>query len=397
MTTANELITRSLRLINFPGRGSSLAPEDLTGALEALQELLDSKAVSKQLVPGIHRHFFAVTASQGRYTWGAASGVDLDSSPFGLFTPDPAPIKIESCIVRQGATITDHEEVDEYRFDNTGTWVLVNATISNHELSFDTVTGTATQPLTVDVTGATTYTLRIAAQVDAGTVTVQLRNNSVAFETYVLDASGQYEFDVLWPAGIVPSVLVATSLASDTAQLTMLSLIERGRDRLELTDDNCTDYVVRAGDQTSYNNVGVKGIGQTWPSFYLYTRTAGAQRTTGFGGPAPGTRRDPIGQLSFDSAPAIGTILLFDVLVNTIQVNDVNDTLNVTPETIRWLRYALADNVAGEYGKMLSPRQLQQMDEAWDAVESANRRINNLRVPGGLGNRTRYNINGGDR
>jgi len=397
MTTANELITRSLRLINFPGRGSSLAPEDVAGCFEALQELLDSKAVSKQLVPGIHQHFFPITASQGRYTYGAASGVDLDSSPFGLFTPDPAPIKIENCIVRQGATIIDNEQVDEYRFDNTGTWVLVNATIANHELVFVTLAGSATQPLpAVDVSGLTTYTLRISAQVTAGTATVELRNNAVTFETYIVDSSGQYEFDVLWPAGTLPDVVVSTALVTDDVRLTLLSLIERGRQRLELPDGGGTDYTVRAGDQNTYNAVGVKGVGRTTPSFYFYSRTAGSQRTSGFGGPSPATRRDPIGQLAFDSAPTIGDVLLFDVLVNTVQVTDINETLNVTPETIRWLRYALADNVSGEYGKMLSPRQMQQMGEAWDDVAAANRRINNLRMPSGLQRGPSYNIDRGD-
>ena len=87
-------------------------------------------------------------------------------------------------------------------------------------------------------------------------------------------------------------------------------------------------------------------------------------------------------------------MLLFDVLVNSIQVYDVNDTINVTPEAIRWLRYALADNVAGEYGKELSLRQMQIMDVAWNSLASGNRRINLLRMPTGLTSGRRYSING---
>jgi hypothetical protein len=393
MTTANELITRSLRLINFPGRGSSLAPEDVNQCFEALQELLDSKAVSKQMVPGIRRHFYQLSTSKNRYSMGAASGVDLDTSPFGLFYQDPAPIKIESCIIRTGSSITDYEQVDEYRFNNVGTWTLASAAISNRELTLELAVGSATQALGVDLSGLTTYTLRLTAQVYAGQATVALRNNAVAFASYVIDQNGQYEFDVLWPAGTLPDIQISTAAVTDDVAFTLVSLIERGRQRQELADTG-VDYVVRAGDQNQYNAVGVKGIGTTWPNFYFYQRNAGTQRTTGAGGPNPSTRLDPIGEIAFDTGPSIGDVLLLDVLVNSIQVYDVNDTLNVTPEAIRWLRYALADNVAAEYGKELSLRQVQIMDEALSNLSAGNRRINALRMPDGLTSARRYSING---
>lgn len=394
MTTANELITRSLRLINFPGRGSSLAPEDVNQCFEALQELLDSKAISKQMVPGIRRHFFTVPSSKNRYSWGAASGVDLDTSPFGLFNQDPAPIKVEACIIRTGSSITNYEQVNEYRFSNTGTWALSSATISNRELAIAQVIGSATQALAVSLSGLTTYTLRLTAQVYAGQATVALRNNAVTFASYVIDTNGQYEFDVLWPAGTLPTIRISTAAVTDDVAFTLVSLIERGKQRQELADTGI-DYVVRAGDQNSYNAVGVKGIGTTWPNFYFYQRNAGTQRTTGAGGPNPATKLDPIGEIAFDTGPSIGDVLLFDVLVNSIQVYDVNDTLDVTPEAIHWLRYALADNVAGEYGKELTPRQMEIKDEAWAAMAAGNRRTNMLRMPPGLAPRARYSINGG--
>jgi len=84
MTTANELIVRALRLINQPGRGAKLAAEDLTNAFEALQEILDSEAVTKQFVPGIRRHFFDCVSAKSIYTYGGA-GPDLDASPFRNF------------------------------------------------------------------------------------------------------------------------------------------------------------------------------------------------------------------------------------------------------------------------------------------------------------------------
>ena len=61
MTTASDLIKGALRLINVPGLGASLAAEDQSNALSALQELLNTNAVSKQFTPGIKRHFFTLS------------------------------------------------------------------------------------------------------------------------------------------------------------------------------------------------------------------------------------------------------------------------------------------------------------------------------------------------
>lgn len=384
MTTANELITRGLRLINVPGRGADLAPEDLSSAFEALQELLDSEAVSKAFVPGIRRHFFLLNSTQGIYSYGAGAAFDFDSSDFGLTLADPPPIKIETAYVRQGSTITNYELVDEYRFGNVGTWVLTGgATIANNLLACELAVGTATIATPgVDLTGATTYTLRMAIDVAAGAPVVTLRNNAIAFSSYPLDSSGTYQFDIVWPAGTLPTIVV-TAAVTDDFTMTELSLIKRGKPRLELPDGVGTDYGCRIWDQRAYNDQSAKGSGAA----------IGGGRVFGLLYSRSGNQ---VGEIRLDQPGTAGDILVMDVLVNTVQVTSPTDTLQINPEAVRWLRYALADNVSGEYGKSLNSRQLKILDDAWNMLAAGNRRINTLGVDAALRRRARWNINSGE-
>lgn len=379
MTTANDLIKRSLRLINQPGRGAQLAPEDLTFAFEALQEILDSEAVSKQFVPGIVRHFFPFVTGKSIYSYGNFPGADWESSAFGNIYGDDAPIKIEMGYVRAGSVITDNELIDEYRFRNLGAWTEVApGSVENNELVITDQGGVTNAVLIPDLTGSTTYTLRMNIEVNADTVTVQLLNNAIAFETYILDASGVYEFDFVWPAGIVPSVsILGTALGAD-ATMTLFSILPRDTERLTLPDGQGSDYHMIQVDQAHYNRRFTKGnLGR--PYHYLWSRSA-----------------DGRGEMRFDNQGVSGDIAVFDVLVNKVSIETVNDELRLNPAAMKWLRYALADDVAGEYGKMLSPRQLTIMDQAWDKLAVSNRRMNMLGVPRALRQRQRFDINRGD-
>ncbi len=382
MTTALNLITRALRLINQPGRGALLAPEDLTGAFEALQEILDSEAVSKQFVPGIRRHFFNFTSGKAIYSYGANPGDDLDSSAFGNIYGDPAPIGIESAYVRAGSTITNNELVDEYRFRNVGSWVVdANAVLANNQYSVESpgIATSSTQPFLVPAPIAgETYTLRVIAQVQAGVASINLRDSAVAFDTYIIDSSGTYEFDFVWTPGVVlPDIEIAALGAADF-QLTLVSIIPRGIDRLTLPDGQGSDYNMVKMDQTHYNRQFTKGnLGR--PYHWLYTRAGGQQ-----------------GQLRFDNQGVAGDILVMDVLVNSVAVNEINDVMRINPQAIKWLRYALADDVAGDYGKELSYRQVKIMDDAWNMLAASNRRQNMLGVDKGIRQRQRFDINRGD-
>jgi hypothetical protein len=378
VTTANELIVRALRLINQPGRGARLAAEDQSNAFEALQEILDSEAVTKQFVPGIRRHFFPVVGGKSIYTYGGNPGDDLDSSAFGNFAGDPAPLAIEYGEVLTGSSITDNELIDEYRFHNVGAWTEVApGEISNNELVVIDQGG-ATYVPAPDLLGLTTYTIRMTALVNIGSITVTLLNNAVAFDSFILDESGDYEFDFVWPAGTLPTITVLGTTVGDDASMSLFSIIPRGLERLEIPDSIGSYYKMTPFDQEQYNRQFTKG-NQGRPYRYLYTRSAGRQ-----------------GDIRFDNTGVSGDIFVFNVLVNKVSVQNIGDQLRVNPQAIKWLRYALADDVAPEYGKSLAPRQISVMDDAWNTLASSNRRINNLGVPRGMRQRRRYDINRGD-
>ena len=85
-----------------------------------------------------------------------------------------------------------------------------------------------------------------------------------------------------------------------------------------------------------------------------------------------------------------------DVMTNRNKIRTVNDEIRMNPEGIKWLRYSLADHVAGEYGKALNPRQISIMNDAWNQLASSNRRINSLGIDRALRDRPSFDINRGD-
>lgn len=368
---ASELISRSLRLINVPGRGASLAPEDQTAALEALQEILDSEAVSKQFVPGIRRHFFDMQAGKAIYSYGASPQADLRSDDFD---DDPLPIKIEDVYIREGSTITNNEEVDEYRFENVGTWVESGtASIENNSALLVGI-GAVTQALGLVV--GRTYTLRTNVIINIQDVVLQVQENAVDIINQTLDTSDFYEFDFVFSTTL-PTVSFTTADALDDVEIVDVSIIERGLQRLELPDSQGSDYGMTIVDQTHYNRRFTKGTGGR-PYELLFTRDF------------------PIGELRFDNSAVPGDILVMDVLVNRVSVSNLQSTIRMHGDASKWLRYAVADHVSGEYGKSLTVRQVNIMDDAWNKLTTGNRRINMLGVDRSLRERPTFDINRGD-
>lgn len=384
---ASELISRSLRLINEPGKGQALDPADQSDAFDALQELLDSKAVSKIFVPGISRHFFPLQANKSIYTYGAGPSVDFRSDNFGSLVAglgDPAPIKIEDAFSRAGSSITDNELVDEFRFETTGAaWTIdPNASVENNQYRVE-APGIATgSDVTVSVTAGATYTLRIEAIVNVGDILVEIRDNAAVLQSFLIDASGFYEIDVSWATVVLPDIRLATGTGTDDIALNFVSLLPQGTsERLTLPDRTGSDYHLRPMDQRSYNREFSKGTGGR-PDRYLYTR-----------GP------DEIGEIRLDNVGPAGEILVLDVLVNRIKITELWHEIRVQPDGILWLRHKLADLLAPEYGKALSPDQRRTMDDALADLASGNRRANMLRVDRGLRQNGphSFNINAGDR
>lgn len=372
---ASELITRALRLINEPGRGSRLSAADQADAFEALQEILDSEAVSKQFVPGIRTHFFPLQSDKSIYSYGASAQADLRSDDFD---DDPLPTKIESAYIRQGATITNNELVDEYRFESTGNWVIGSGgRIENNQYVVNDPAGAVSTTQTLSPVAGRTYTLRVNVEVITGTVQIRFRNSATPFEIFILDSTGAYEFDFPWSTVSTPDVEISTALATDDIKISSLSLIERGKQRLELPDRVGSDYNVDVIDQERYNKRFSKGTSGR-PYELLFSRNF------------------PVGEIRFDNAGIAGDILVMDVLVNRVLVNRLSDTIRLHPSATKWLRYALADSVAGEYGKDLSSTQQRIMSDAWTKLATGNRRVNTLRVDRALRPRPRFDINRGD-
>lgn len=385
---ASELISRALRLINEPGRGATLGADDQADALTALQELLDSKSVSKQFVPGVSRHFFPMVSGKSIYSYYAGSGADLRADDFGSLIsgiPDVAPTKIESAYIREGSSITDNEVIDSFRFESTGSWVLdTDVEITNNQLKIETPAAatSSTQALTNGATALVagrTYTLRVDAVINAGDIQIDCRDSATSFETFLIDASGFYEFDFVWPTIVAPDIQLSTGATTDDIRLNSLSIIEQGkRDRLELPDAQGSDYSMYIVDQAHYNRRFTKGTGGR-PYNLFYAR----------GG-------EEIGELRFDNSAIAGDILVMDVLVNRTRIRTVNDEIRLNPEAIKWVRYALADHVSGEYGKELTRRQIVIMNEAWDSLAASNRRMNSLGVDRAMRSRPTFDINRGD-
>jgi hypothetical protein len=365
--TALTLLTRALRLINVPGRGAELQPEDLTSGFETLVDLLNSQAVAKAFQPGIVRHFFAPTGGLVAYTYGP--GGDLDTDPF----EDPVPVRIEDSYIRSGVAIQSNEQVDEYDFDAVGSWAIVGAWVIANSEAASTGVGTLSQPLAL-VAGRT-YTIKLTATVEVGDVVLRVLQDAVPILETSISESGDYEFEIGF-TGTLSELELETDNALDDLAVQQVSIIELGLERLELPDGG-TDYELKTFDQRSYNALSNKDSGGR-PSKMLFSRAY------------------PLATVRFEGQWTGGDVLVLDVLVNRIEVATINDPIRMHPDAMKWLRYAVADELAGEYGKALTARQVRIMDEAYDLLAAGNARANKLRVDRGLRPWRRFDIDRGD-
>lgn len=369
---ANELITQSLRLINVPGQGARLSGAALSNGFDSLVDLVSAESVSKHFQTGTRQHFFNLQSGKSIYSYGATAQADLRSDDFD---DDPAPVRIEDAYIRSGSNITNNEQIDEYRFENTGNWSTTGVTqIVNNAAEIDGI-GTLTQSL--GLTAGKTYTLRLNLDVNNNDVVLQVQENAVDILNITIDESGDYEYDFTFTTTL-PTITFTTADAADDIKIHTCSIIERGKDRLELPDDGTSsDYHIKLIDQINYNRRYSKGTsGRPYELFY--------------------DRQYEKSLIKFDNSAIAGDILVMDVTVNRITPNSLTSIIKVHGEANRWLRYALANDLAGEHGKALTKEQKTIMNESWDRLVSGNRRINNLGVDPALRQKKHFDINRGD-
>ncbi len=360
---ASALITRSLRLINVPGRGATLSNFDQNAAFEALQDLLNSKAVSRQFVPGISRHFYSLPAQE---IMSIGPGGDLDTDDF----EDPVPVRVESAFIRVGGQIDNNEKVDNDKFSVSSDWTLGSGwTIQNGRAEALTASGNLSQSIT-GLTVGTVYNVKLDVQsVSLGTVTF-----SIAVISEIISGAGSLEFS--FTATATSHTWTLTPVSSLTMLVNSTTVREVGVARTTFSGRG-SDYPLRIFDQNTYNRQFTKGAGGR-PYQLLFSRNY------------------PMADLRFDNTPGSGEFLFIDVMVNRISITSVNDDIRMYDEAIRWVRYALAKEMAPEHGKTFRADANDNLADARSNLAAANHRTNTLRMDSALRPKRQYDINRGD-
>src|SRR5574343_847142 len=88
MTTARQLITRSLRTIGAITATETPSAEDLSAGVDALNDVLAALSARRGAIPALSNHAVTLAASDGQYSIG--SGADFDKA---------RPLRVESAYV----------------------------------------------------------------------------------------------------------------------------------------------------------------------------------------------------------------------------------------------------------------------------------------------------------
>ncbi len=368
--TARSLCTRALRLINEPGRGATLPPDDLNGAFEVLKDIIASEGVSKNFKPGVSRQFYEVNAQNAIYSYG--SGGDFDTDLFN----SPIPTKIEDAYLRQGSTIRNNQLVINGDFgDGSNDWTLgAGWSVLNAVASFDESVGdgTLTPAAAITTTIGTVYILSFDAVITTAGIAVSA--DAGAFTTNI-NGSGSYSFEFTATATSQALAFSSVNSALDAGQLDNISFIQKDKPTVELIGSG-SDYPLRVMDQRTYNREYAKGSGGRPERIFL-------------------SRTYPLAEILFNRSPTIGEILIMDVTTNFTLLN-IDTVIPMHDDSLKFLRYQIASDIAPEFGKSLDTVQLKTLRSAKSLFLAGNTRKNKLRVDSALLAPQRYNINQGD-
>jgi len=370
--SVRELLTRSLRLINEPGKGMDVGDEALNDAFEVFLDIIYSQGVSRFLRPGIRTHFFNVNSQQHVYTYGPGGDFDTD-----LFN-DMVPVAIESAYLRAGDTIQTNELITNGKFnDGSNDWTVGSGwSVLNAEASFDQSIGDSALTQAFTWVPGTVYIIKFDITVDAGGGT--FTSDGGAFTT-TFSSSGTYEFEYTATASSSSVQFESLNASGDEYTVDSISIIEKNKNTVELVNNTGragSDYPIRIIDQNTYNREFSKATGGR-PEKLLYSRSY------------------PLAEVKFDQLPTFGEVIIMDVTTVPIH-NDIDSELLFYPDSYKYLRYQIADDIAPEYGKALTQRQQETLRTAKRLFIKGNKRQNTLRTDRALLGSRRYNINQGD-
>ncbi len=374
-----DLIASALRIINVPGLGALLSSEDLASGLDVLKFIVDTESVSEAFIPGINRHFFPLVNGQAIYTYGP--GGNFDTNDFF----DPAPVGVELAYIREGGVITDNRRVTNGDFQSATGWTISPAgwVIANQVARVSPGNTGARLSQSLSLTAGTTYRVTVSTQHRAGSVRLQvIQDGSTNLVDQLISStlSGKvYTFTYTGATAEIAFIAEDTLADFDVQSVQVLG---ENQDNVSLATGSLfatgSDYIVQVIDQRRYARRFAKGTGGR-PFELLFSRSF------------------PLAQILFDNAPIGGDILIMDVLVNKARVTDLDDDLQLHPDQLKWLRFQLAYEIAGEYGKALNGQQIQMKEEAWQKMAAGNTRVRNLEIDPGLrGRSTTFDINRGD-
>lgn len=133
MTTASQLITRSLRTLGVVTATETPSADDLSAGLDALNDVLAALSLKRGAFPAQSNHALTLTANDGQYSIG--SGADLNV---------PRPLRIESAYITvDGLDIAlcvgsreDYNEITDKSETGKPTHVFYDASSANGTVYF---------------------------------------------------------------------------------------------------------------------------------------------------------------------------------------------------------------------------------------------------------------------
>jgi hypothetical protein len=161
------------------------------------------------------------------------------------------------------------------------------------------------------------------------------------------------------PATLTPGIQQISYTIPGDFKVTRPLRVTDSFTRISTAGTSGLDYPIQVVDQKQYNAIGYKGISAPWPIAVWYNPTY------------------PLGNLYFYQNPSgAGQLHLFADRVLT-NFATLTQQASVPQGYVRWIKWALAKELAPEYGKAWS----QTMETNWKAAQTAVKSLNAVPTP----------------